>query len=77
MMAIDDMAVPYSHRLAILLTMLQCAFQNRLGLLTRLIVHEMYNVKIISLEAPFTYEFDHMLCLSCMSYIITLTFGQS
>ena len=33
--------------------------------------------KIISLEAPFTYEFDRMLCVSCMSYIITLTFGQS
>src|SRR4051812_19559310 len=46
-------------------------------LLTRLIVHEMYNVKIISLETPFTYEFDCMLCVSCMSYIITLTFGQS
>ena len=37
----------------------------------------MYNVKIISLETPFTYEFDRMLCVSCMSYIITLTFGQS
>ena len=37
----------------------------------------MYNVKFISLEAPFTYEFDHMLCVSCMSYIITLTCGQS
>ena len=50
----------------------------------------MYNVKIISLETPFTYEFDCMLCVSCMSYIITLnicvscmsyiitlTFGQS
>ena len=34
----------------------------------------MYNVKVISLEAPFTYEFDRMLCVSCMSYIITLTF---
>ena len=31
----------------------------------------MYNVKIISLETPFTYEFDRMLCVSCMSYIIT------
>ena len=46
-------------------------------LLTRLIVHEMYNVKIILLETPFTYEFDCMLCVSCMSYIITLTFSQS
>jgi hypothetical protein len=37
--------------------------------LIRLIaVYEMYNVKIISLEAPFTYEFYGMLCISCMSY---------
>ena len=37
----------------------------------------MYNAKIISLEAPFTYEFDGMLYLSCMSYIIALAYGQN
>lgn len=35
----------------------------------------MYNVKIISLEAPPTYEFIGMLCVTCMSYIIALTCG--
>lgn len=30
----------------------------------------MYNVKIILLEALFTYEFDGMLCVTCMSSII-------
>ena len=69
MMAIDDMVVPYSHRLAIINHALIRFFKTAL-----LIVHAMYNVKIISLETPFTYEFDRMLCVSCMSYIITLTF---
>ena len=47
------------------------------NLLIKLILHDMHNVKIISLKAPFTYEFDDVLCVSCMSYIIALTFGQS
>ena len=43
----------------------------------RLIVHDMHNVKIISLKEPFTDEFNGVLCVSCMSYIIALIFGQS
>ena len=45
--------------------------------MTRLIAHEMYTMQIILLEAPLTYKIEGMLCVSCMSYIITLTFGQS
>ena len=30
----------------------------------------MHNVKIISLKEPFTDEFNGVLCVSCMSYII-------
>ena len=37
----------------------------------------MHNVKIISLKEPFTDEFNGVLCVSCMSYIIALIFGQS
>ena len=37
----------------------------------------MYTMKIILLEAPLTYKFEGMLCVSCMSYIIALMFGQS
>ena len=37
----------------------------------------MHNVKIISLKEPFTDEFNNVLCVGCMSYIIALTFGQS
>ena len=37
----------------------------------------MYNVKIISLDVPFTYEFDGMLYVTCMLYIIALTYDQS
>ena len=54
-----------------------CVFQDSLWLLTRLIAHEMYTMQIILLEAPLTYKFEGMLCVSCMSYIIALTFGQS
>ena len=32
----------------------------------------MHNVKIISLKEPFTGEFNGVLCVSCMSYIIAL-----
>ena len=37
----------------------------------------MHNVKIISLKEPFIDEFNGVLCVSCMSYIIALIFGQS
>ena len=37
----------------------------------------MHNVKIISLKEPFTDEFNGVLCVSCISYIIALIFGQS
>ena len=37
----------------------------------------MHNVKIISLKEPFTDEFNGVLCVSCMSYIIALIFGHS
>ena len=39
----------------------------------------MYNMKIISLKATFMYEFefDGMLSITCMSYIIALTCGQN
>jgi hypothetical protein len=32
-------------------------------------VYEKYNVKNLSLDAPFTYEFDDMLCVTCMSWM--------
>ena len=65
MMALSEVASLYSQQSATLLTMLLEMY------------NAMYNVKIISLEASFTYEFDGMLSVSCMSYIISLTFGQS
>ena len=37
----------------------------------------MHNVKIISLKAPFTHEFNGVLGVSCMSYITSLIFGWS
>lgn len=36
----------------------------------------MYNIKSISLKTSFTYEFDDILCVTCMSYIIALNNGQ-
>ena len=51
--------------------------ESFIGLETRLIVHDMHNVKIISLKTPFTHEFNGVLCVSCMSYIIALIFGWS
>ena len=60
-----------------IVTFLSSLSNSTSGVLTGLIVHEMYNVKIISLETPFTHEFNGVLCVSCMPYIIALVFGQS
>lgn len=54
-------------------------FSSLLWLLIRLIVYEMYNMKIISLKTRFKYKFDGMLCVICchiLPYIIALTCGQ-